>query len=101
MKRSIIFLTCLWMLFVGAVPVRAALDETIPNRIRSYMSRPMELTLISEAQSASDLAGFYGFELSALEIMSLLPVSDDPTLGFVGDPRGKPSLPPDSYGVYI
>lgn len=100
MKRSIIFLTCLWLLFVGAVPVRAALDETIPNRIRSYTSRPMELTLISEAQSASDLAGFYGFELSALEIMSLLPVSDDPTLGFVGDPRGKPSLPPNSYGVY-
>ena len=35
-----------------------------------------------------------------MEILSLLPKSDDPTVGFVGDPKGKPSLPPESYGVY-
>lgn len=89
------------MICAAVVPVHAAMDESIPNRIQAYTSRPMELTLISEAQSASDLAAYYGFEISPLEIMSLLPVSDDPTLGFVGDPRGKPSLPPDSYGVYV
>lgn len=78
----------------------AALEETIANRISAYASRPMELASNSEAQAASDLARFYGYDLSALEILSLLPTSDDPTVGFVGDPREKPALPPGSYGVY-
>ena len=78
----------------------AALEETIANRISAYASRPKELASNSEAQAASDLARFYGYDLSALEIQSLLPASDDPTVGFVGDPREKPALPPGSYGVY-
>lgn len=85
-----------WLIFAPVL----AIDETIANRIHGYTSHPNELPMISEAQSASDLAAYYGYELSAVEIMGLLPKSDDPTLGFVGDPKGKPSLPPESYGVY-
>lgn len=100
MKRF--FLSLLGVLITGwviSMPV-LAIDETILNRILGYVSHPNELPMISESQSASDLAAFYGYEISAIEVMGLLPKSDDPTTGFVGDPRGKPSLPPESYGVY-
>lgn len=78
----------------------AAYNETVNNRIPTYVSHPMQMALNSEAQSASDLAAYYGYDLTAAQIMDQLPRSDDPTLGFVGDPSGKPSLPPSSYGVY-
>lgn len=100
MKRFFLSLLCAFgMGGVFLTPVQA-IDETIANRISGYVSHPNELPMISESQSASDLAAFYGYEIQAMEILSLLPKSDDPTVGFVGDPKGKPSLPPESYGVY-
>lgn len=54
-----------------------------------------------EASAAVDWAGFYGVPIYEREFQMLIPVSDNPDLGFVGDVNGAWGLtPPDDYGVH-
>lgn len=59
------------------------------------------LPLSCEARSAVDWARFFGHSIDEMEFQSRLPASDNPNLGFVGDPADdRGGLPPQSYGVH-
>ncbi len=52
-------------------------------------------------RSATDVARYWGLPVHEEDLIALLPHSDDPNAGFVGQitaPSG--SLPPEGYGVY-
>lgn len=54
-----------------------------------------------EAAAAVDLAGYYDVQLYEADFQLALPVSDNPDLGFVGDPNGPwGQVPPYAYGVH-
>lgn len=54
-----------------------------------------------EAAAAVDLAGYYDVQLYESDFQLALPVSDNPDLGFVGDPNGPwGQVPPYAYGVH-
>ncbi len=54
-----------------------------------------------ESRSAVDWARHYGFNLDEDGFLNHLPRSDDPEVGFVGDPNGSwGQIPPNDYGVH-
>jgi uncharacterized protein YvpB len=54
-----------------------------------------------EARSAADLAAAHGLSVDEHDVLDRLPRSDDPDLGFVGDPDDPAGrLPPEGYGVH-
>jgi len=58
-------------------------------------------SLDCEARSAVDFAAFLGFVINEMDFLALLPKSDDPEQGFVGNYWDAPGqIPPDSYGVH-
>ncbi len=60
-----------------------------------------QLTLDCESRAAVDWARHFGFDLDEIGFLNHLPRSDDPEIGFVGDPYGKwGSIPPNDYGVH-
>jgi len=62
---------------------------------------PQSYALSCEARSAVDLAAFWGIEIREREFQKRLPRSDNPEVGFVGDPNGVWGyIPPYSYGVH-
>lgn len=59
------------------------------------------LPLSCEARSSADWARYFGFEIREMDFMARLPRSQDPDLGFVGDPYGGwGQIPPNPYGVH-
>jgi uncharacterized protein YvpB len=69
--------------------------------IDGFVGYPQQYPLSCEIRSATDVANFWGRPTTEDQLIALLPHSDDPNLGFVGDinaPAG--SLPPVGYGVY-
>jgi uncharacterized protein YvpB len=78
--------------------------QTFPPEIAQIdglVGYPQISTLDCEARSAVDFAAFFGVVINEMDFLALLPKSDDPEAGFVGnywDPRGQ--LPPNSYGVH-
>ena len=76
-------------------------QQNNPYIIEGFVSHTRSFNLDSEAQTASDLANFYGYAIDPMTIINALPLSDDPNSGFVGYYNDDGSaLPPDSYGVY-
>ena len=62
---------------------------------------PQRHSLSCESRSACDLLAAYGMVIDEDEFFRGLPRSDNPDIGFVGDPDGPGgSLPPDGYGVH-
>lgn len=62
---------------------------------------PQNFNLSCESRSAVDLARYFGFNISELEFLKGLPVSDNPEKGFVGDVTGLlGQIPPNPYGVH-
>ncbi len=62
---------------------------------------PQIANLDCEARTAVDLAAYFGVTIPEMDFISLLPISDNPNEGFVGniyDEKGQ--LPPASYGVH-
>jgi uncharacterized protein YvpB len=69
--------------------------------INGIYGSPQLYTLDCEAQAAVDWARFFGVHIDELEFIDRLPISDDPTLGFVGNINGPMGqIPPGDYGVY-
>jgi uncharacterized protein YvpB len=63
--------------------------------------RPQSRNLTCESRSAADLLAAHGLPGAERDVFDRLPRSDDPDLGFVGDPDGPTGgLPPDAYGVH-
>ena len=78
----------------GAEPPHAALARRLGGRRQ-------ERRLGCEAQSASALLAAHGIPVPESALLARLPRSDNPDLGFVGDPDGEPGrLPPEGYGVH-
>lgn len=60
-----------------------------------------QLRLDCESRSAVDWAKHFGFNIGELDFLSRLPGSDDPEVGFVGNPNGYwGQIPPNDYGVH-
>lgn len=71
-----------------------------PAKLLNVTGRGQALPLDCESRSAVDWAGYFGFSIDELEFFNLLPVSDDPDTGFVGDVHGGlGQIPPAPYGV--
>ncbi len=69
--------------------------------IKGVYGSPQLYTLDCEAQAAVDWARFFGVPISELQFIDRLPLSDDPTQGFVGNINGAMGqLPPNDYGIY-
>jgi uncharacterized protein YvpB len=70
-------------------------------QIQGMVGYPQRFPLDCEVQCAVDFAAFFGLVIDEMDFLTLLPGSDDPEQGFVGDyrdPSGQ--IPPDSYGVH-
>ena len=86
-----------------STPIPDAQDAGLPASasISGIFGSPQLYTLDCEAQSAVDWARFFGVSISELEFIDRMPLSDDPTQGFVGNINGAMGrLPPDDYGVH-
>jgi subtilisin-like proprotein convertase family protein/uncharacterized protein YvpB len=60
-----------------------------------------QLRLDCESRSAVDWAKHFGFNIGELDFLSHLPYSNDPEVGFVGNPNGYwGQIPPNDYGVH-
>jgi uncharacterized protein YvpB len=60
-----------------------------------------ERSLTCEARAACDLLEYYGVETTEEAFQAGLPRSDNPDLGFVGEPDAPGGrLPPEGYGVH-
>jgi uncharacterized protein YvpB len=63
--------------------------------------RDQQLNLDCESRSAVDWAKHFGLNIDELDFLNHLPESDDPEVGFVGNPNGLwGRMPPDDYGVH-
>jgi subtilisin-like proprotein convertase family protein/uncharacterized protein YvpB len=60
-----------------------------------------QVNLDCESRSAVDWAKHYGFNIDEIHFLNNLPRSDDPEVGFVGNPDGVwGNIPPNDYGVH-
>ncbi len=73
-----------------------------PQAMVSGVPRHAQLFNLScESRSAADLAAYWGATIGEARIRVVLPASDNPHKGFVGDVNDAPgSIPPAGYGVY-
>lgn len=81
-------------------PVRA---KSIPDKayIRGVIGHAQRFSLSCESRSAVDWAAFWGVSIGETKFLNKLPRSDNPDLGFVGNPNDIwGSIPPYSYGVH-
>jgi len=76
---------------------------TLPSTavISGVTGEPQSLPLDCESRSAVDWAQYFGVAIDELDFFSLLPHSDNPDKGFVGNVYGQwGQIPPDPYGVH-
>jgi len=60
-----------------------------------------QLNLDCESRSAVDWARHFGVNIDEIDFLNHLHTSDDPEIGFVGDPDGVwGNIPPNDYGVH-
>jgi subtilisin-like proprotein convertase family protein/uncharacterized protein YvpB len=73
-----------------------------PSASISGMSgQDQQLKLDCESRSAVDWARPFGFNIDEIDFLNHLPKSDDPNIGFVGNPNGNwGNIPPNDYGVF-
>ena len=70
-------------------------------RILDISGHRQALSLTCESRSAADWAAYFGIGIDEVKFFGQLPRSDDPDVGFVGDPNGDWGyIPPGPYGVY-
>jgi uncharacterized protein YvpB len=96
--KKFCYVCALFILFLYPIHVWGQTPESY--MIDGFVSHARTYQLDSEAQTASDLASFYGYAIEPMSILNALPLTDDPNPGFVGYYDDAPSLPPNSYGVY-
>ena len=69
--------------------------------VNGMSGQNQQLNLDCESRSAVDWAKHYGFNIDEIDFLNHLPGSDDPEVGFVGNPNGNwGNIPPDDYGVH-
>jgi len=78
-------------------------SDELPDKanVSGITGRAQKYNLSCESRSAVDLAIFWGVRLSETGFLNSLPRSDDPEVGFVGNPNDYWGYtPPQSYGVH-
>lgn len=83
--------------------VQPARAKSIPDKayIRGVIGHAQRFSLSCESRSAVDWAAFWGVSIGEAKFLNKLPRSDNPDLGFVGNPNDIwGSIPPYSYGVH-
>jgi uncharacterized protein YvpB len=101
-RRYLIYSLVLTITFIS-YPVPAARADSLPESalISGVEGHRQGHSLSCESRSAADWAAFWGVEISESEFLSNLPRSDNPDIGFVGDPDDPWGYsPPYSYGVH-
>jgi uncharacterized protein YvpB len=69
--------------------------------IHNVKGEDQALPLDCESRSAVDWANYFGVTIDELDFFDLLPHSDNPDKGFVGNVNGNwGQIPPDPYGVH-
>ncbi len=69
--------------------------------VSGVVGHVQSLGLSCESRSAVDWAQFFGWNIGELEFLGGLPRSDNPEVGFVGNPAGAwGQIPPNPYGVH-
>ena len=69
--------------------------------IDGMSGQDQQLELDCESRSSVDWAKHFGFNLDEIDFLNHLPGSDDPEVGFVGNPDGtQGNIPPNDYGVH-
>jgi len=102
--RILLIITALEVAVLGlvGVPSRGS-PLQLPDSayIDGLVGHAQTYTLSCESRSAADWATFWGTPISESEFLSHLPRSDNPNIGFVGDPNGFwGNTPPYAYGVH-
>lgn len=100
LRRILIALVLSLQLLVFPAPGKA---DPIPDRayISGVVGYPQRFTLSCESRSAVDWAAFWGVNIREKKFLNNLPRSDNPDVGFVGDPNSEwGNLPPYPYGVH-
>lgn len=80
-----------------------ARGEDLPDEfvISDYVGKAQSFSLSCESRAAVDLAAFWGMSVSESEFLFNLPSSDNPNVGFVGNPNDPWGfIPPRAYGVH-
>jgi LysM repeat protein/uncharacterized protein YvpB len=80
-----------------------AQDDDLPDEfiISDFVGKAQSYSLSCESRAAVDWAAFWGVEISETEFLFNLPTSDNPDVGFVGNPNDLWGFtPPRSYGVH-
>lgn len=89
------------LLWLGPPGIASAAG--IPNQasVSGVPTRKQAFSLSCESRSAADWAAYWGVGVSERRFLRKLPRSDNPNLGFVGDPNDPwGNIPPASYGVH-
>ena len=69
--------------------------------VSGMSGQDQQLHLDCESRSAVDWAKHFGFNIGEFDFLDHLPRSDDPEVGFVGNPDGIwGKIPPNDYGVH-
>lgn len=99
MKKFFLW-TLLACLLIGSSPYQ---DDSLPNYafVEGLVSHGQTYPLSCESRSAADLAGYWGVSVRETEFFEMLPKSDNPEVGFVGNVFGTwGQTPPNPYGVH-
>jgi uncharacterized protein YvpB len=100
-RRTLAGVFCAFCLIL-LIPGIAWADPVPPEaHISGFRGYPQRFTLSCESRSAVDWAAYWGVEIREKKFLSILPRSDNPDTGFVGNPNDEwGNLPPRSYGVH-
>ncbi|MEX2160588.1 MAG: LysM peptidoglycan-binding domain-containing protein [Anaerolineales bacterium] len=100
MRRSLLLVGSILVLFAGASRAQA---RAIPDQayISGVAGHAQAYSLSCESRSAADWAAYWGVYIDETDFLNRLPRSDNPNLGFVGDPDDPWGyIPPASYGAH-
>lgn len=96
---------CLEAKLADAMPAPSPSPTPIALPSTAYVGgmsgQDQQLSLDCESRSAVDWAKHYGVNIDEIHFLNHLPRSDDPEIGFVGNPDGVwGNTPPNDYGVH-
>lgn len=94
--------TIIILIFILMIPLQGA-SASLPQQalIKGITGRKQTLSLSCESRSAVDWAAYWGVKIGEKKFLNKLPRSDNPEVGFVGNPNDAwGNIPPASYGVH-
>jgi uncharacterized protein YvpB/LysM repeat protein len=101
MKRTLFIIALVTVLL--AADFSTAQGDSLPDSayVSGVNGHAQSYSISCEARSAVDWAAYWGVSIGETEFLQAMPSSDNPEVGFVGnpnDPWGR--IPPQGYGVH-